>query len=88
MSHTPGPWSIDKYDAIVHSEGERVVVNGVQWTQTSDPALREQYKANQRLVAAAPDLLAALKDMVDIFDGYQGAQWKYAKSVIAKAEGR
>jgi len=43
--------------------------------------------ANARLIAAAPDLLEALKSVVMISDRKHDA-WDRAHAVIAKAEGR
>ena len=57
--HTPGPWiySEVKGDHVVHGpEGDCITwCNGV----------RAPNAANARLIAAAPDLLAALRTMVD-----------------------
>ena len=45
--------------------------------------------ATARLIAAAPDLLAALKDLVAEWgDGLDDPFWNVARSVIAHAEGR
>jgi hypothetical protein len=45
-------------------------------------------QANARLIAAAPDLLAALKELVNDCDGLLGWNCDPAKRAIAKAEGR
>lgn len=59
--HTPGPWRQEFAQSLLvlanRPEGERIVA-GV-WGH-SDEALAEGY-ANARLIAAAPDLLAALE---------------------------
>jgi hypothetical protein len=66
MAHTPGPWR-------VHSEvPNRIILNGsacyeVERT-TSESALCNH--ADMRLIAAAPDLLAALMRMRDEFNSY------------------
>ncbi|HTV69290.1 MAG TPA: hypothetical protein VMF90_12205 [Rhizobiaceae bacterium] len=49
-------------------------------------------KANAHLIAAAPDMLAALKgivaeDAVDVFDSLR-PEWQAVVLAIAKAEGR
>lgn len=61
---TPGPWSLDEFDAVVHGEEplhgwgrkETVRVSGV----ALPGRVTEEYAANTRLVAAAPELLEAL----------------------------
>jgi len=51
------------------------------------PAADHDMAAKARLIAAAPDLLAALKELVDVVGGDFHALDK-ARAVIAKAEGR
>ena len=67
-SHTPGPWSIsgrcvraNGYLVAIPAQLPSVVVDGVfQDTPESKRALEEE-ACNARLIAAAPDMLAALK---------------------------
>ncbi|EPT8939200.1 hypothetical protein ACVS9W_002741 [Cronobacter dublinensis] len=62
---TPGPWSLDEFDNVVHGEApshgwvrkETVRVSGV----ALPGRVTEEYAANTRLVAAAPDLLGVLQ---------------------------
>lgn len=62
MSHTPGPWMCNR-DAF-HQEGQERwfvgTVDGSRYVATCDAT--KGNKANARLIAAAPDLLAACKD--------------------------
>lgn len=66
---TPGPWSLDEFDAVVHGEEplhgwgrkETVRVSGV----ALPGRVTEEYAANTRLVAAAPELLEALTVTLD-----------------------
>lgn len=52
-----------------------------------DVSINEQ-KANARLIAAAPDLLAALEALLDYENGIQKAQAEQmARAAIAKAGG-
>lgn len=72
-THTPGPWAEyerTKDNSIIIS-GERLVCHVYNWS-TPSPAKsfieeneqqRLECEANARLIAAAPDLLAALKDL-------------------------
>lgn len=93
-NHTPGPWRIHPfghYDVAAHQPGfgEMIVANcGGANSNVMD--LGEIKKANARLIAAAPDLLAALKDVVGwIETSSEGEQaTRIALAAIAKAEGR
>lgn len=53
--HTPGPWSIGKYGDVTDATGEVVRAKGLALTRGAEA------EANARLIAAAPDMLAALK---------------------------
>jgi len=61
VSHTPGPWEIvdgEVYAASAHRYiAEHRGIDGVNVTE-------EQREANLRLIAAAPDLLAVVRDLV------------------------
>ena len=89
---TPGPWAINKYggigrgilgtrdyEVIVDTEGFRYAPNA---------------EANMRLVAAAPDLLAAAKAISELDDGDEPFAWRHQakfeqlRAAIASAEGR
>ena len=59
--HTPGPW--EAIGASVHSDG-REIVCGLHNTRSAEDAER---RANARLIAAAPELLAALEQVVARF---------------------
>lgn len=79
-SHTPGPWSysfesVDPEWAVVSMKGGLVVAN-----VNAD----HRQEANARLIAAAPDLLAALKALDE--SGHTQATWQAALRAIAKAE--
>lgn len=52
----------------------------------NDSPVLDEARANARLIAAAPDLLKALKDVVAISDRKHNA-WDAAKAAIRKAEG-
>lgn len=59
--HTPGPWVIGlREDQTIFTEGLRRVA-------TVEGA-RKDWRANARLIAAAPDMLAALEDIRDYID--------------------
>lgn len=95
--HTPGPWR-----AVIDSDftpgidaddiGESIVVIGPNNLST-DLGIwgrcREEAEANAHLIAAAPDLLAALQTLVEQAERHDavGLYWDQARAAIAKAEG-
>jgi hypothetical protein len=91
--HTPGPWLIAGEDAtFVYALGP-VLKSNIFWAhvQAAGPerASREECKANARLIAAAPELLAALEKVWSegvIPDGFALLQDQVCDA-IAKATG-
>ena len=90
--HTPGPWTQAPYSPTDVIAGDKLMVamareglNGIE---------RDQAVANAALIAAAPELLAALQTMVKAFAVYapkvDGAEFNCvssARAAIAKAGG-
>ena len=86
---TPGPWSV-RYDYVVQAksfdEGRLVPIAQPYGLRVDGIDLF----ANARLIAAAPDLLEALKDMVDLVEllcPFDGPQQRKARAAIARATG-
>ena len=91
--HTPGPW------VVVGSRTKyveaRLVVSLMQEVAACGPTLADegygqQQEANARLIAAAPDLLEALKELADCGAEAWGEDRpcvKWARAAIAKATG-
>jgi hypothetical protein len=99
--HTPGPWYWDDEDALPWTDYDGVEHapflvdrNGHYVMSGSD--IRIPSEANARLIAAAPDLLEALKKLLiecrymmengDMMDNR--VEILIAEAAIAKAEGR
>lgn len=99
--HTPGPWTIEQYGAgdslVVHSDADtRVCFMATPGLLGSLPNI----KANARLIAAAPDMLAAIKVVDDVETARlrhvglndegiaEHPVVKMLRAAIAKAEGR
>lgn len=74
--HTPGPWRIRPVDygvetrenfiqvlRVVSADGSKLIS---RLTEYSHAAATEEEKANARLIAAAPELLRALKEIAEI----------------------
>jgi hypothetical protein len=81
--HTPGPWKLGD-DALIE-DAEGMPFAGAFWDDEDIP--QEVSIANARLMAAAPDLLEALKDMIGRCTGAD-TYFPEAVAAIAKAEGR
>lgn len=69
-THTPGPWKVAGQYTI--TTGQNFANDVIAITQSvndnaldDDQAQKDERAANARLIAAAPDLLAALKKLVD-----------------------
>lgn len=95
--HTPGPWYAVQFEknaryqivnqaARLSQSGARFIaeLRGPLWPGVPQGP---EIDANANLIAAAPDLLAALKAVVELSDRKHDA-WDAAKAAIAKAEGR
>lgn len=85
MSHTPGPWRIIPEDNwIEDANGRRICT---PHSSSSNISVEER-NANAHLIAAAPELLAALKQVL-AHHGYieGGPDFPGAWAAIRKAEG-
>jgi len=90
--HTPGPWSIEISPAGQSSiTGEKwcdAVIQPLNIVAERFPA-KYEYSANARLIAAAPDLLAALEFCADALNTEAGGLYKahieQARAAIYKA---
>jgi hypothetical protein len=89
MTHTPGPWTYHadgeaNHYTLMRSDGGWLISflhNGEQWTLTQE--------ANARLMAAAPEMLEALKNLEnDDGSTMPPSAWKLVQDAIAKAEGQ
>lgn len=94
--HTPGPWTsypcnLEKYSRVITAKGAMVQIAMTKEVygdrMTYGPG--EETTANARLIAAAPDLLALLVELVDIEGPMPGTSaWgDKARAAIAKATG-
>lgn len=95
-AHTPGPWAYRPSNDghFIAGAGE----NSGYLAEVRQCRSKQDIRADARLIAAAPDLLAALKAILSEVDGpekpYSSDSWlpahlvKAACSATAKAEGR
>lgn len=86
--HTPGPWAYDPAELrIYYADGDvEPTVAYVEYDNSSEA----QAEADARLIAAAPELLAALKDAIALMGPLEDVAHIRRKQVwlaaIAKAE--
>ncbi|MDO9402079.1 MAG: hypothetical protein Q7T46_11630 [Polaromonas sp.] len=81
-AHTPGPWSQDKYGGVVTHSGRMLVAEGVALGGRST----EETRANARLIAAAPELLEALNNILvgmEASGGWEGDDELFNAGVAA-----
>lgn len=94
--HTPGPWYIPTIRA--NAQDKRPLWETVRSKHTEEPICRiaqdvaHDAEANARLIAAAPELLAALRLLIEWYDGQHGdpgvlgsQSVEDARAAIAKA---
>ena len=104
--HTPGPWEqshrkgcdgvyeVFRTQVYPASDPDNTIATLHWHSVKTDEGFATDREANARLIAAAPDLLAALEDALDAWethnktgDGMQGHWESDARAAIAKAKG-
>lgn len=94
--HTPGPWTYT--DGNMTPVGPQYIIRGRGAAVAEVFAQRHTAAENARLIAAAPDLLAALRALANTADNADGnfAEYRHAlrfsvqqaRAAIARAEGK
>lgn len=97
QAHTPGPWKAIRADPPFSHWAVEATSDGYTATLCSSDGIGLN-KSDAHLIAAAPELLEALKACAEQLDGALGASsrpgsdsydtWKAAIDAITKAEGR
>lgn len=96
--HTKGPWRVGEKNILPRwimgrRNGRDVGVAEVLYDEDCEPTLEEQ-EANSHLIAAAPELLEAVKEVERVLgkqyfsDMAEGKVYESLRDAIAKAEGR
>ncbi len=99
MKFTPGPWTVDVARDIryIHSAaGDIILQFSPLYDGIDNAAAKNECDANARLIAAAPDLLAALQEIVrepqgkTVADNAKvlSAVIRIARAALAKAGGQ
>lgn len=86
-AHTPGPWFVAPSGTTVHDKRVWFDEHGARCGDTPNICIDAETPANARLIAAAPDLLAALKFVLSAHGEQLDAAFAQAQDAIAKAEG-
>lgn len=94
--HTPGPWIIKENFVVAEFPGASATFVAKPLHVRIDNGAGDVSKAlaNARLIAAAPELLEALKDLCTLAGGYGASPddlrraLSNAEAVVKKAEGR
>jgi hypothetical protein len=90
MSHTPGPWKVSRrFD--VYQDTKKPGVGGTFVASTKGiselpESINQVCDADAKLIAAAPELLAALESIVDA-ERLTAEGFKQARAAIRKAKG-
>jgi hypothetical protein len=87
--HTPGPWSFDGHG--INTSGARLatinktaqISTGKGWRAIGQP----ESDANAKLMAAAPELLACIEDILDAGGDLNAMDFDRYRSAIALATG-
>lgn len=97
FTQTPGPWIAHKYPTkrgygfVIQSEEHRGISIASLSPGISTDRIEPIAEANARLIAAAPDLLAALEELLESQRGdwplRQAEAKQQARAAIAKAKG-
>ena len=77
--HTPGPWKASGVGTVSHA------TRGFWIARLWVGFRTKEREANARLIAAAPDMLAALEDLT--VAAPNDPCWQRARAAIAKAKG-
>lgn len=95
---TPGPWKATRVTVWGPSSASVATVRcgAHMWLDDSATVSKEEADANARLIAAAPDLMEALKEVTELYsrtvagwvDTEKVPEIIAARAAIAKAEGR
>lgn len=95
-AYTPGPWELSKYRLPYDDMGGDYSIgykdaDGVFWDIATLEPWRGSRHADARLIAAAPDLLSALENLVFDCEAHglddNDAHLREARAAIAKAKG-
>ncbi len=80
VEHTPGPWHVERdgtMNPTIRVENGGTIAKLID----SNPSIFFDHEANARLIAAAPDLLAALESAIEQIEGMGIEEWAGAEGL-------
>lgn len=92
MAHTKGPWRIGKHtNSVISDNSNGLEINGAKGEEAvkyygGNLICESVSIENAKLIAAAPDLLEALNDMIEMYEQVQpvgGWQGVYDSAIYA-----
>ena len=89
MNHTPGPWKFIEGAAMVRGRNDQAHVCDIRGFGCTD----DECAANGRLIASAPELLAALGELIEQLEGIpdwhgaEGLSLEQSKTALEMARG-
>ena len=89
--HTPGPWFVTPDGFRVTDKPVWFDQDGSRHGETPNIVIFAETQANARLIAAAPELLEALVNLLRVHEGEGGTKYHagdIARAAIAKATGQ
>jgi hypothetical protein len=87
--HTPGPWTVlDCKELQICADHNCTKISVMPWTAPDAEGVSENDMANARLIAAAPELLAAAKTYLGARLNQRAAAKSELEAAISKAEGK
>jgi len=78
MTHTPGPWSVFYKHKYNEWHVSVPMAEGSMWAIAPDGIQTDNPEGDARLIAAAPDMLAALKAAVELSDARLKLERRFA----------
>ena len=83
-TYTPGPWAVNGREVNGPPDSGVIVARLPEWGILAD--CPDQAPANARLIAAAPDLLERLEELLEYSENLRGSGvYDRARAAIAKA---
>ena len=88
-AHTPGPWITDSKERTDTARYIMAAARPFPHTIARiDLVNRAEDEANAALIAAAPEMYEALRDLLAVKPNSDAPEWVAARAAIDRAEGR